>query len=71
MTRSTVWPPAAAFLTSETERARPVVRLLRILKRVKPAPMSMPPMAMGRTMNFHTAADRANQSSMVAPSGIE
>ena len=47
----------------------PLARFLRILNSVVAAPTSIPPTAMGRTMNFQTAMTWAaqNASSVLTP----
>ena len=58
---------AADFFTSAMPRLTPAIRFLRILKSVKQAPTSMPPTAIGRTMNRHRWATIAPQAAVSLP----
>ncbi len=64
-----VRPPVGASdalcLTSPMERAMPATRLLRIRNRVYAALVSMPPIAIGRTIVNHTLLASAIQLSVV------
>jgi hypothetical protein len=52
--RSIAWCASADFFRSETARFIPAPSCLRMRKSVKPAPTSMPPTAIGRTIENHT-----------------
>ena len=57
---------AADFFTSAIPRRMPVARFFRMRKRVKLAPTSIPPTAIGRTMKRHTWP--ASPAQLVTPS---
>ena len=64
--------PVAAFFTSPTERPIPVIKLFLMRNNVNAALTSMPPIAIGRTMNRHTLSAIAIHDSFVGalPAGI-
>jgi len=57
----------ADFLRSENARPMPFARFLRMRNRVKQAPTSMPPTAMGLTMDFQMASFTEDQSRFWPP----
>ena len=57
----------ADFRTSATLRLRPPIRFARMRYSVYVAPTSMPPTAMGRTMNFQSDTTMAAQAASSLP----